>query len=215
MSSKRNDMNAVFGIDFDNTIVCYDGLFHRVALEKGLITPEITETKDSVRNYLRVCGMEDAWTELQGYVYGARMEEAEPFPCVEDFFRTAVSKGIQVYIISHKTRYPFRGPNYDLHDAALNWLDSRGFFAKKGIGISRENVFFETTKEDKLRRIEDMDCSYFIDDLPEFLMEDAFPRKTKRVLFAPSLPANASMLSDEVVVLRSWDEISKYFRIMD
>ena len=56
-----------------------------------------------------------------------------------------------------------------------------------------------------------MGCAYFIDDLPEFLMENEFPKKTKRVLFAPSLPANANMLGSEVVVLKSWNQINDYF----
>jgi hypothetical protein len=34
---------------------------------------------------LRALGKEDVWTELQGYVYGARMAEAEAYPGVLDF----------------------------------------------------------------------------------------------------------------------------------
>ncbi len=41
------------GVDFDNTMVCYDAIFHRVCLEKGLIPSEIPINKSEVRNYLR------------------------------------------------------------------------------------------------------------------------------------------------------------------
>jgi len=41
------------GIDFDNTIVSYDTLFHRVALERGLIPISVPANKISVREYLR------------------------------------------------------------------------------------------------------------------------------------------------------------------
>ena len=41
------------GLDFDNTIVCYDGLFHRVAREEGLIPAALPATKSDVRNHLR------------------------------------------------------------------------------------------------------------------------------------------------------------------
>ena len=79
-------MKLRIGIDFDNTIACYDQLFHRMALEKGLIPADLPEGKSQVRDYLRHGGKEDAWTELQGHVYGARMGEAPPFPGVIEFF---------------------------------------------------------------------------------------------------------------------------------
>ena len=36
----------VLGIDFDNTIIKYDELFHRIAYEKGLIPQDIPIQKD-------------------------------------------------------------------------------------------------------------------------------------------------------------------------
>ena len=80
------------GVDFDNTIVCYDGLFHRVALEQGLIPASLPANKGGVRDYLRQIGREDDWTAMQGTVYGARMLEASAFPGVLDFFRRAVRR---------------------------------------------------------------------------------------------------------------------------
>ena len=64
------------GIDFDNTIVGYDSLFHRAALERGLIPPDLPATKSRVRDHLRRAGREDAWIELQGCVYGARLRRS-------------------------------------------------------------------------------------------------------------------------------------------
>ena len=59
----------MIGVDFDNTIVCYDGVFHRAAVERGLIPPELPVSKGQVRDHLRRLGQEHAWTELQGEVY--------------------------------------------------------------------------------------------------------------------------------------------------
>ena len=64
------------GIDFDNTIACYDGVFHAAALERGLIPAQLGRDKNSVRDYLNGAGRADDFTELQGYVYGARMDLA-------------------------------------------------------------------------------------------------------------------------------------------
>ena len=139
------------GVDFDNTIVCYDGLFHRVALEQGLIPAALPADKGSVRDHLRRIGREDAWTEMQGTVYGARMLEAAAFPGVLDFFRRAVRSTFDICIVSHKTRHPYLGPKYDLHEAAAGWLERNGFFDADGIGMRRGRVFFELTLPEKLR----------------------------------------------------------------
>ncbi|MGC8001307.1 hypothetical protein, partial [Salmonella enterica] len=74
-------------------------------------------------DYLREAGQDAVFTELQGDVYGARMGEAEAFAGVFDFIRQASVRGAEVLIISHKTRYPFKGPQHDLHAAATGWID--------------------------------------------------------------------------------------------
>lgn len=172
------------GIDFDNTIVCYNGVFHAMAVRRGLIPPEVGTGKDEVRDYLRAVGREDDWTELQGEVYGAGMGLAQPWPGVIAFFRTAVTRGIPVFIVSHKTRHPFRGPRYDLHASARDWLVGHGFF--DDVGLVPEAVSFELTKQDKLARIATLGCSHFVDDLPEFLEEPGFPSGVTRILFDPA-----------------------------
>ena len=174
------------GIDFDNTIVCYDGLFHRVALEGGWIPADLPANKSDVRNHLRQIGREDVWTEMQGRVYGPRLTEASPFPGVLEFFKACRLASIPVCIISHKTKTPFAGEPYDLHQAALDWLTAQGFFDPAGIGLPRSQVFLELTKQAKLQRIAACECTHFIDDLPEFLAEASFPPRTMRILFDPN-----------------------------
>lgn len=173
------------GVDFDNTIVCYDRVFHQVAAAEGMIPPHAPEGKEQVRDYLRSQGKEEDWIILQGLVYGARLHQAPPFPGVREFFRRAVKRGVEVFIVSHKTRAPFRGPAYDLHQAALDWLDRMGFFDPAGVGLQRERVFLELTKQEKLARIAQLECTHFVDDLPEFLAEPGFPAATFPLLFAP------------------------------
>ena len=176
----------LLGIDFDNTIVCYDALFHKVAREQGLIPADVPVNKSDVRNYLRRVDNEAAWTEMQGYVYGGRMSEAAPYPGVLEFFRACRAAGIPTSIVSHKTRHPFLGEKYDLHAAATAWLEQQGFFDPAQIGLPRANVFFELTKQAKLDRIGQCGCTHFIDDLPEFLGESSFPAGTQRILFDPN-----------------------------
>lgn len=202
-------MKLLIGVDFDNTIVRYDELFHRLASERGLIPDRVPPSKEHVRDYLRAAGREDDWTELQGYVYGARMDEAAAFPGVLEFFAEATRRPIDVVIISHKTRHPYRGERYDLHHAARHWLEINGFFDRSRIGLSQSAIFFEETKAGKLERIGRQHCTHFIDDLPEFLLEEAFPPGTERILFRPQGDEAADHAGFSSV-FTEWRQIAEY-----
>ncbi len=199
----------LIGIDFDNTIVCYDGLFHKVARERDLIPAELPVNKSEVRNFLRRAGQEHIWTEMQGCVYGGRMAEAAPYPGVIEFFKACRHAGISVCIVSHKTRYPFLGEKYDLHKAAYDWLELQGFFDPARIGLPRENAFFELTKLEKLQRIGRCNCTHFIDDLPEILSESSFPAGVEKLLFDP-----ADIYPNEKFTrFKDWSQIGKHFSL--
>jgi FMN phosphatase YigB (HAD superfamily) len=174
------------GIDFDNTIVCYDQVFYEVAKEQKLIEDQVSISKGHVRDYLRAIGQEEAWTELQGLVYGKYIKLAPAYPGALEFLKECNKAGIEVNIISHKTRFPFLGEKHDLHQAASDWLEMKGFYNMEQTGLSKDKVFFELTKVDKLRRITLAGCNMFIDDLPEFLAESGFPKNIKKVLFDPN-----------------------------
>lgn len=195
----------IIGIDFDNTIVCYDDVFYRAARERNLIPASVPPTKGGVRDFLRGEGREDKWTDLQGYVYGARMNLASAFPGVREFMRAAAEKGYELRVVSHKTRYPYRGGKYDLHRAALNWLDEQGFFEDPSLGLDRGKVYLELTKDAKLARIGTLRCDSFIDDLPELLDESCFPAATRRILFDPN---DAAPDTPSYQRARSWHDIS-------
>jgi hypothetical protein len=196
----------ILGIDFDNTIVCYDNAFYRCALGKGLIPRSLNPAKNEIRDYLRKNGQEEEWIELQGLVYGACMHEADPFPGVSGFFDTCNKLGITVYIISHKTRYPYCGTQYDLHKATYDWIADQHFFSK-GTSTRPDNVFLELTKEEKSQRIIRQKCTHFIDDLPEFLSDTSFPPEVHRILFDPH------HLHDDADVdthIHSWNDMSHW-----
>lgn len=176
----------LIGLDFDNTIVCYDRLFHRLAVERDYIPEALPIRKQSVRDFMRRAGREDDWTELQGIAYGPRITDAEPFPGVKQFLTCCRLAGVRVAIVSHKSRLPFRGEQYDLHAAAHKFLETHGFYRTSDTGLSRDDVFFEPTLPKKLHRIGMLGCSAFVDDLPELLAEPAFPSGVQKVLFDPA-----------------------------
>ncbi len=164
------------GIDFDNTIICYDSVFNKVGNEKGLVPDSLPLGKGHVRDYLRQNGKEDEWIWLQGYVYGSQLQSAAPYKGVKSFLKFCQDKGIDCVIVSHKTKHPYSGDKYDLHESAAKWIKEQQIDA---------DVYFELTKKDKIERIRGLGCSFFIDDLPEFLSLEGFPRGLKKILFDP------------------------------
>lgn len=197
----------VIGVDFDNTIVSYDALFHRLAVERGLIPRSLPEDKTAVRDHLRSLGSEEKWTELQGLVYGPRIREAALFPGVREFFGRCRRAGLTVHIVSHKTRQPVIGPPHDLHDAARGWLEHEGFFNPARVGLPRDHVHFGVTRLEKLGLIRALGCTIFIDDLEEVFREPEFPAGVRKILFAPQRQTTAPA---NVKVFSSWPLIEKH-----
>jgi len=197
---------VVIGIDFDNTVVCYDEVFARAALDKGLIPIGFPAGKGKVRDYLRERGREDDWTRLQGDVYGVRIREAPPFPGVLEFTAGCRARRVDLHVISHKTRHPVFGESHDLHRAAHEWLEAQGFYETARTGLSRARVHFELTKQAKLARISRAGCTHFVDDLPEFLLDPDFPPGVQRILFDPN-PDHA--VPDGLHHATSWSEIGE------
>jgi hypothetical protein len=187
------------GLDFDNTLVSYDKLFIDAASAKGWI-PALTTTTDAggkiwVSNIVRqLADGEIKWQTLQAEVYGPRMNEAVLLDGVATFLQEAVRRKVEMFIVSHKTRFARRDTEKksDLRLTALDWMDKTGFFTTDGFRFSRENIFFCATRKEKVDRIAKLNCDYFIDDLPEVFAEPGFPARTKQILIAPHGESNGS-----------------------
>jgi hypothetical protein len=194
------------GVDFDNTIVCYDDLFWKVATERGLIPAGLPAAKDAVRAHLRRDGREQAWTEMQGHVYGPRMREARPFPGALELLARARQESAEVFVISHRTRFPYLGERHDLHEAARDWIAAHGLHDPSGVALPEGHVFFEESKAAKLARIAQVGCTDFVDDLPELLMGPGFPDGVRRILFDPGATGG-----DHPALARagSWDAVGE------
>jgi hypothetical protein len=190
------------GIDFDNTIADYEGVFHAAAIERGLIEADLPNGKNAVRDFLNSSGRKDDFTALQGYVYGARMDLARPYHGFRDFIATARAARHDVFIVSHKTRLPLLGPEYDMHDAARAFLLDHKLSGDEA--VPRQKIFFEETKEQKISRAAALQVDVFIDDLPEILMMPGLPDRCRRILFAPQ----GSDAETRFEVCRSWNEIT-------
>ena len=174
---------TLLGLDFDNTLVRYDKLFHQLAVEKGLIEKSLPADKTAIRDYLRSKGEDEQFTLMQDEVYGRRILDAEPAEGMLKALHELNERGITMVLVSHKTRTPYKGPSYNLHKAALQWLEKHNFFCKPGLGWSKKNIFFEETFDSKIKRIKDLKCTHFVDDLPEVI--NKLPESTQGIHFCP------------------------------
>lgn len=173
------------GLDLDNTIVSYDHVFAAAAGELGLLPAGTALSKLDVRQALRDRGGELDWQRLQGQVYGRFMPMARMMDGVGDFLLRAKALGIPVTIVSHKTIHGhFDVEQVNLRHAARAWLDANGFFDR--LGLNPDDVWFESTRDEKVARLASMNFTAFVDDLPEVLDHPAFPTSVGRLLYAPT-----------------------------
>jgi hypothetical protein len=75
--------------------------------------------------------------------------------------------------------------------------------------VRPEDVYFELTREEKLRRIGAVACDYYIDDLPEILLAPDFPGNTRSILFDPEVHHDGA---GPLSCMCSWKDILSYFR---
>ena len=195
----------VIGVDFDNTLVSYDDLIYSVALERGLVQDGTAKSKKDIRDTIRrLDGGEIEWQRVQGVVYGPQMHEAKPADGAEAFLARCAENDVGVYVVSHKT--PFANYDHtrtDLRAAAQSWIERQGWFGDSGIGLTRDRVYFESSRREKVERIEWLKCTHFIDDLEETFLEEGFPDGVQKILYAP-YPTDT--VTPGVTEVSSWDE---------
>ena len=174
------------GLDFDNTIVCYDRAIALLAEELLELPVGVPRSKLGLRDHLRAAGREPEWTAFQGELYGPGMRHAKPFEGAIATMHVLMAEGHELVIVSHRSGRPYAGPPHDLHAAARAWvanhLQSAGLFGAAG---DEARVHFLETCNQKLEMIGQLGCDVFLDDLPEVLSASEFPEATQAILFDP------------------------------
>lgn len=199
----------LIGVDFDNTIAGYDDVMHRIAVEKGLIPAGVQKSKRTSRDSIRQRpDGEIEWQRLQGIVYGPRMKEATLITGVQAFLGSCKRHEIPIAIISHKTEYA----NYDatgtnLRQVSKDWMRRKRLFGSGGAALTETDVYFESTRHEKIQRIKSLKCTHFIDDLEETFLDSSFPTSVESILYAPY---RRDADSPGVRVAKNWKEISDY-----
>ena len=198
------------GLDFDNTIACYDQSFIQVATKRNLLPLDWVGGKRALRDLLRAKGEagELEWQFLQGQVYGELMPTARLKPGVGWFLLFCKARQVPVSIVSHKTEYSPKDPSrVPLRPAALSWMSSKRLFSSSGYGLSEDAVYFESTRHSKVARIASLGCTHFVDDLPEVFHQENFPDGVEKMLYDPE--GGGQLLAEAVPVFDNWSSIGE------
>jgi len=172
------------GLDFDNTLVCYDHVFALESNRLGIMPADWTGSKQELKDQLLLHpDGQRLWQTVQGRVYGLGMKQAVMYPGVANFLLRSRLRGDDIFIVSHKTEFGhFDSTRTPLRQEALMWMESNGFFEQDRFGLVKGCVFFAATRYEKVEQIARLNLDTFIDDLEEVFAEEAFP-PIKKVLF--------------------------------
>ena len=192
----------IVGLDFDNTIACYDQAIARLSKEILDLPANVPPTKLGVRDHLRAAGREPEWTAFQGHLYGPGMNYAEPFPKAVETIAALQDKGHKTLIISHRTRHPYAGPQFDLHASAKSWILDKLVLRSRRL-FPESHVFFNESRGEKIALIRSLACDVFLDDLPDVLEDAHFPSTTKKLWFSKKSPPTGS----DVIQITHWNEV--------
>ena len=193
------------GIDLDGTLVDYAAVFHRLAVEAGLVPQALATDKYAIRDHIRRNHGDKAWQALQAQAYGEQMVTARLFDGVPDTLRHWTEEGLSLKIVSHKSQYTTllgeNGP--DLHYYALPCLRLWGVLDY----IPQQNIFFCPTRKAKCLQISALGCDVFIDDLTEIFADKAFLDTVCSVLFSPTGYSGTHNVS---AVCADWGQVCEY-----
>ena len=194
------------GVDFDNTLIDYDELMCNVALRRNLVDNSIPRSKKGIRDAIR--GLQNGeieWQKVQGEVYGRRIMDARLVDGVLDFFSFCKTHKIKAHIISHKTEHAgYDETQTNLRKSAMDWMTANRFFDEKLSPLTNQDVFFESTRREKIMRIRSLACTHFVDDLEETFLEDSFPDDVVRILYNPHMEKTSCR---KVIIKTSWHDI--------
>ena len=95
----------IIGIDFDNTLVCYNKSIFHISKKIFAVSDELN-TKSKIKEYITDSYGNLAWTKFQGELYGPGMQFAEPYENAVKTLSDLSSSGIKPINIKSQNKIP-------------------------------------------------------------------------------------------------------------
>jgi hypothetical protein len=165
------------GLDLDNTVIDYTPAYRATAARIGL-PPQFTDRK-SIRLLLRRSEVDDLeWQRFQALLYTDGLAYAEPAAGLRDVLNLCAELDVRVFIVSHKTATtPAQFGGHDLRGPAKAWLVDQGIAPDH---INLNDIYFCSTRVEKVQKIASLGCQAFVDDLLELLEHLDLPMDSRR-----------------------------------
>ncbi len=165
------------GLDLDNTIIDYTPAYRVIAARIGL--PRKFVDRESIRPLLRRSEVDDMkWQRFQALLYTDGLAFAQPAAGLSDFLNLCAMLNVRVFIVSHKTATtPVQFGARDLRGPAQAWLMDRGIVPDH---INLDDIYFCSTRVEKVQTIASLGCEAFVDDLIEVLEHPDLPIDIRR-----------------------------------
>ena len=183
-------LNKSFGFDLDNTLIDYSGAVKEYCKIKRmntcaniiLLREQLGKNEES----------DYEWQLAQSWLYTEGLQFAQPAVGSFDLCSYLIQEGYQLYIVSHKTFYtPDFCGRVPLRDLATNWIKKStiaNYFEETN------QIYYESTRDLKVKRIRELSLDYFVDDLEEVFTEPKFPVNTKCFLINKIYSQNPKVL---------------------
>jgi hypothetical protein len=189
------------GIDLDNTILNYDPLFLSEASRKGLGLKGDGSLKEILMGLIRLQPQgELEWARIEAELMGPRILDVQPHPSAFEFLIELRNRQIPFFFITHRPRFPEIGMPHDLHMWMGRWLECHHVYDR--LGLKNEDVFIETSAENKIHRIRSELCTHYLDRGGDFFSHPNFPPDVHKISILT--PTDGS--SQESASFKDWQE---------
>ena len=200
----------IIGIDLDNTIINYDKTFLNIALKKKIISENKIISKEKLKQKIIKKKSIEQWKAIQGIAYGKNIYHSDIMKFFHDFIILSKIRKIKIYIISHKTKYGhYDKKKIQLRKKATQFLISKKIINSDISPILKSNIYFCDTLDQKISKIKELECDFFIDDLYKVINNKNFPKQTTPILFNRS--QTKIKYKKKIINYSSWSEILNYF----
>lgn len=114
------------------------------------------------------------WQVAQGWLYTDGLSYAKPAHGVLDLCEYLRTKDFELFIVSHKTTHtPIFCGHKELRGVATDWISNRDLYQ---YFAGTQNIYFETSRDLKIKRIKSLGLHYFVDDLVQIFQDPNYPR---------------------------------------
>ena len=201
-----SDAARRFGFDLDNTIIDYGPSVEEFCLLRQL--PKLNNVV-SLRKYLREIDSSDQqWQEAQSWIYVDGLAYARMNEGVIQLCNVLSDNKIDLFIVSHKTtKTQERFGGRDLLNPASQWIQNSELGKYFRVDA---NVHFAPTREEKIRKIDQLGLSGFVDDLLEVLIDPIFPSRTHKYLL---LQENHLNLPKDITAIASFTSLLEMMKV--